>query len=102
MVYNTLSFKAVLLVTVQIAVICALPLEEFFAYRLSSNKQLIANDDGSSLPIVLNPPLRFYGRSYNECQVGYLFTHGRFAIIRLTIAVLKDLILVCIPRVTRK
>ena len=83
MVYNTLSFKAVLLVTVQIAVISAVPLEEFFAYRLSSNKQLIANDDGSSLPIVLNPPLRFYGRGYNECQVGYLFTHGRFA--RLTI-----------------
>ena len=55
--------------SVCIAVLDAVSLKEFYPYDLSVNQQLIANDDASSRAIVLDPPLAFFGRTYNSCKV---------------------------------
>ena len=43
--------------------------EDLYPYGLDSDKQLIANDDAYSRSIALNPPLHFYGNSYEEYLV---------------------------------
>ena len=54
-------------IAVGIAVIHAIRSEDL--YPFISNQQLIANDDVSSRLISLDPPLNFYGRTYDECRV---------------------------------
>lgn len=60
----------VVAIVVGLAVIHAIQLEGFYPYVLVSNERIIANDDASSRLISLQPPLHFYGRTYDECRVG--------------------------------
>ena len=52
-----------------VAVVEAIPLDQFYPYMLEANRQLYANDDASSLDIDLSPPVIFYNRGYDSCKV---------------------------------
>ena len=60
--------------------VSAVSLEDFYPYGLSYDKQILTNDDGSSLRIDLDPPLRFYNQSYNGCYVSTVSTLSRICI----------------------
>ena len=63
--------SALILLFINFLMANALQLDEFYPYNNEDVKeQISANDDASSRPIALLPPLNFYGRSYNECWVG--------------------------------
>ena len=49
--------------------VTAVSLEDLYPYGLPQDKQILTNDDGSSLRIDLDPPFRFYNQSYNGCHV---------------------------------
>ena len=62
----------ILVATLTVLKAIAVPIEEFYPFGLSDNKQILTNDDGSSLEIHLDPPLKFSGRNYNTCHVSNL------------------------------
>ena len=64
-----LPMTAVCIAAVGIAVIHAIRTEDLYPFIIDSNQQVIANDDASSRLISLDPPLNFYGRTYDECRV---------------------------------
>ena len=66
------NIAATLITAIHIAVTNAVLLEDFYPYNPEVHKQIIRMDDGSSRPIVLNPPLHFYGRSYSACWVCFV------------------------------
>ena len=66
------TFWCILVATLTVLKAVAVPIEEFYPFGLSDNKQILTNDDGSSLEIHLDPPLKFSGRNYNTCHVSIL------------------------------
>ena len=67
-----LSIKSVLIsvifIVVQTITTESVCLREFYPFR-AHQRDVAGTDDGSSLNITLDPPLRFYGKSYNICRM---------------------------------
>ena len=72
MVTKARRILVAILTALKVVTTSAVSLDEFYPYRLPGDKQILTNDDGSSLEIHLDPPLTFYGQKYNICHVSNL------------------------------
>ena len=59
---------SVIFIIVQIITTESVSLREFYPFR-THDKRILGTDDGASMKIPLDPPLRYYGKSYNVCRV---------------------------------